>query len=531
MEQTDRERLKPSKALLLTLALTAALVTAYTALCAAGGSGVWPNVTALGVPLGGLDRTQAASALTRALAEDPPPEDRGVVFQARNGAGESREVALPLSAAVVDPAETARRAWDLGRSQPFPFRGGAMLKCLFAGASVGPVYHPGPAMTQALDEADEALGRPMTQSRWQADETSLTVTKGEPGVLLDRSNLLPDILDRMSKGQVEDLPGRPQFFTALKETPPRDPDWTQVLRQVDRPVQNAQVDPDAGIFRPDRPGVTFDPTSVGETFSAMDWGETRTIPLTVTQPETTLADLEPRLYQDVLGTCTTSVAGSANRVKNVTLAAAFFDGAVLLPGETFSYNDTVGSRTAARGFLPAPVYVSGQTVQETGGGVCQGSSTLYLAALRADLAIVERYSHGYVPRYVPDGMDATVYYGVKDLKIRNDRPFPIKLAASVSDRSLTVSILGTATDDSVIEITNRTIRTTPYRTVYRIAPDLAAGQTRVAVTPYTGCTVEVYRSRYLNGALIQQRLESVNTYRSRDKVVLVSAADRRRYGL
>ena len=111
----------------------------------------------------------------------------------------------------------------------------------------------------------------------------------------------------------------------------------------------------------------------------------------------------------------------------------------------------VGSRQASRGFLPAPAYVSGQTVQEIGGGVCQGSSTIYLAALRANLEIVERYPHGYITRYVPDGMDATVYYGVKDFRFKNDTPFPIKIVGSVSGRTLTVNILGTKHNNITVE--------------------------------------------------------------------------------
>ena len=532
MEQTGRMRRSLSRRMLLSLALTAALLTAYTALCAVGGGEIWPNVTALGVRLGGLDRAQAHAALERAVRDDPPPDDVGVVFQAVGAAGESRTVAVPLSAARLDPAATAERAWALGRELPFPLRGGARLGCLFSGAAVRPVYRGTDELDRLLDGVDETLGRPVTQTRWQIAADTLTVVKGRPGALLDRAEVEQALLERMSRGAVRPLASAaPQFTAALTELPPAAPDWAQLLRQVGRPVQNAVFDPENGRFRADRPGLSFDPAAAGAIFEQMDWGQTRTLPLTVEAPEITVADLAPRFYGDVLGECTTGIAGSANRVSNVALAASLFDGAVLMPGETFSYNDAVGSRTAARGFLPAPVYVSGQTVQETGGGVCQASSTLYLAALRADLAIVERYNHGYVPRYVPDGMDATVYYGVKDLKFRNDTPFPVKLAAGVKDRALTVRVLGTRHNAVTVEMTARTLSTTPFRTVYRVANDLPAGQTRVAVTPYTGRTVEVYRNRYDNGQLIETRLESTNVYRSRDKVVQVSPADRRKYGL
>lgn len=202
-----------------------------------------------------------------------------------------------------------------------------------------------------------------------------------------------------------------------------------------------------------------------------------------------------------------------------------------MPGEEFSYNGVVGSRQASRGFLPAPAYVSGQTVQEIGGGVCQGSSTIYLAALRANLEITERYPHGYITRYVPDGMDATVYYGVKDFKFKNDTPFPIKIQGSVSGRTLTVNILGTKSDNITVEMTNEIVGTTGYNTVYKVDSSLSAGSTRVDVTPYSGYTVKVYRNLYEGGKLINTKLEDTSVYKSRDKVVMVSPADAYKYGI
>ena len=522
-------QMKRKRRLLLAIGFTAALVTAYTALCAFPGGTIFPNVTVLGVSLGGLDRQGAADILARAPMEGKMGV--GVVIRAENPAGAWETAALPRSAFRLDPVQTAERAWGLGRDLPFPFRGGAWLKCRLAGAEIRPVYRTTSAAEAVLDRLDRALGKPITETLWQTDEEMLTVTKGAPGLLLDHQTVIRTLVELAEEGDLSPLSGPPQATVRLEEFAPAWTDWTQVLAQTARPVRSAVFDPARRLFRREQTGLSFDPDQVETAFLGMAWGETRAFPLSVTRPETTVADLEPRLYQDVLGTCTTTVAGSANRVKNVTLAASLFNGTVLLPGETFSYNETVGRRTGERGFLPAPVYVSGQTVQETGGGVCQGSSTLYLAALRADLEILERYNHGYVPRYVPDGMDAAVYYGVKDLKLRNSRPFPIRLTASVTGRELTVRVLGTRTGEDRVELTSRTTGTTPFKTVYRLSGDLSAGQTRVAVTPYTGCTVEVYRNHYENGVLTDSRLESVNVYRSRDKVVLVSPRDRKRYGL
>ena len=142
-----------------------------------------------------------------------------------------------------------------------------------------------------------------------------------------------------------------------------------------------------------------------------------------------------------------------------------------------------------------PAYGGGETVQGTGGGVCQGSSTVYRAARRSNLEIVEREPHGYITRYVPDGMDATVYYGAKDFRFRNNTPFPIQVVGSVSGRSLTVSILGTKSDNITVEMTNQTVGTTGYKTVYKVDSSLPAGSTRVSVPPYAGYTVKGYLNR------------------------------------
>ncbi|HBD85810.1 MAG TPA: hypothetical protein DC001_00105, partial [Clostridiales bacterium] len=109
-----------------------------------------------------------------------------------------------------------------------------------------------------------------------------------------------------------------------------------------------------------------------------DYGDTVMIPLTVTEPELTTEKLASMLFSDVLGTATTSLTGSSlNRITNITLSAGIINGTVLNPGETFSYNEAVGQRTAERGFKEAGAYSGGQVVQELGGGICQVSSTLY----------------------------------------------------------------------------------------------------------------------------------------------------------
>ncbi len=99
----------------------------------------------------------------------------------------------------------------------------------------------------------------------------------------------------------------------------------------------------------------------------------------------------------------------------------------------FSYNNTLGERTAATGYKNAKVYMAGEVVDGIGGGICQISSTLYNAVLKSNMEIVERRNHQFVTSYVPAGRDATVAYGSIDFKFKNTRKYAIKIKATVSD--------------------------------------------------------------------------------------------------
>lgn len=521
------------KPLLICCLAAVVIAGGYCALCGAAGSGkIYPHVTVSGVDLGGLTRQEAQATLEKAVADTPPDHSRGVVFQVTTQEGEEMTVEVPLASVATDCAASIDQAWRVGNDLSFAARGGVYLKCLLQGQAVLPVYENSDNLETILDEVEEKLARAPVEPTWQTDSTQLILTKGTPGNQVDREAIKEQILTYLGRDNIVELAGaQPQFTVQLQQTLPETLDLTQVLEKVEVPVQDAQFDKAQKHFQTDHVGISFQADQAQQVFDSLDWGQTQEVPLIITQPQVTVADLTPKLYQDTLGTCTTNIAGSENRERNIQLAAQSFNGTVLMPGEEFSYNGVVGSRTAARGFLPAPAYVSGETVQEIGGGVCQGSSTIYLAALRANLKIVERYPHGYITRYVPDGMDATVYYGVKDFRFENDTPFPVKIVGSVSGRTLTVTILGTKSDNISVEMTNQVVGTTGYNTVYKVDSSLPAGSTRVSVTPYNGYTVKVYRNLYENGKLKDTKLESTSVYRSRDKVVLVSPEDAAQYGL
>lgn len=165
-------------------------------------------------------------------------------------------------------------------------------------------------------------------------------------------------------------------------------------------------------------------------------------------------------------------ARNTGRTTNLQLAASKINGTVLMPGETFSYNQVVGARTIAAGYKEAPIYVSGQVVDGLGGGICQITSTLYNAVLYANLQIVERSNHQFVPSYVTASRDATVVYGSIDFKFKNNREYPIKLVCSVSGGLATFQIFGLKSDNEYdVEIYSRVTGSSSnstYSEAYRI---------------------------------------------------------------
>lgn len=180
------------------------------------------------------------------------------------------------------------------------------------------------------------------------------------------------------------------------------------------------------------------------------------VPLRITLPmeelpaTVTTETIKSLAFDSVIGEFTTRFSlHEENRSANLTVAAKAIDAKVILPGETFSFNETVGPREPETGYKDAYVIVNGEYVQGTGGGICQVSSTLYNAVLLSNLEIIERKPHEVVVSYVPPGQDATINYPNLDFKFRNNSPGLIYLRTDIKQGELTVRIWGKKTGKSV----------------------------------------------------------------------------------
>ena len=191
------------------------------------------------------------------------------------------------------------------------------------------------------------------------------------------------------------------------------------------------------------------------------------ITLVETEPEVTLKDVES--IDGVLGSCTTYYGADTGRGDNIEIATVALNNRIVHPGEELSFNTQVGPRVPSRGYEIAPVIVDGKVEQDTGGGVCQVSSTLYNAVLLAGLTPTARTSHFYPSAYLPAGLDATVADGQLDFIFRNTLPHSVLLRAGASEGTLTVEIYGCRADlPGEYDLETAIIGPPPTVEVYRV---------------------------------------------------------------
>lgn len=306
---------------------------------------------------------------------------------------------------------------------------------------------------EGSEEGDEETEEGEEGEEAPAERTAdkvLRITKGVTARSLDVDALYADILHSYST-----VDFTPVTFS-YDETAP-DPVNLQAIfdENCTLPV-DAEYLPESGELVPETLGYGFVVEDVQKQLDEAEEGETIEIVFTDLEPETTLDDLQGYMFSDLLASYDSPHTAIYNRTVNLELACAEIDGTIINDGEVFSFNKVVGERTTARGFREAAIYVNGDTEDQTGGGVCQVASTIYMCALLSDMEIVERECHYFQVTYVPLGMDATVYWGSLDFKFRNNTGYPIRIDASVSGGYVHIAFYGTDTKDYTVRMTYET---------------------------------------------------------------------------
>ena len=487
------------------------------------------NVTVAGVNLGGMTQEQAEQVLRAATKDTYSRQDM--------------VIKLPGATIILTPAQTgakldveaaAEAAYNYGRTGSRAERQKAKQQSM-----TGP-YHIALLPYMELDTAYirqvieeycagfnsvyaessyELQGKQpaLTGDQFDANAAcqTLLLDPGSPGQDLDMDALYDRVLDAYSFNTFE-----VEVDNSILGDMPTPLDLDAIFAEYHIEPVDAYFDPETKTVVPETYGYTFDLEHAKELLAAAEPGIIVRVPMEYVEPELIAADF----FADELSSYQTKHTNSENRNTNLRLACASINGLILLPGETFDYNQVLGKRTKEAGYKAAGAYANGETVYEIGGGICQVSSTLYYCTLMADLEIVTREAHSYVSTYMPYGMDATVSWNGPDFRFRNNTEYPIRIEAEVADGYVKIRLVGTDTKDYYVKMEYEIVGWESYETVYKeFAPDNEKGYKDgdVVSTPYAGCTVKTYRCKYdkATDELISRDFEARSQYKRRDEVI------------
>ena len=502
------------------------LAVVYIILCVvAGGSKNLPDGTTVnGIDLSGQTDIQAAETLTQALegmTEVNGKDYAGVDVTPQSEGAASYNIVLS-DALEYDVSAAVDQAFGY-RTGFFLTRGGRFLAAL---SGKDHYQYPHIASEEAVADAVEVSGilelNTVVESTWILGEENLDVTMGTSGVAVNKDDLVTAIVAYVNEGT--------EIVCPMVDTQPQALDLQAIHDEVYAEPANATLnvaEDNSYTMVESVRGVDFDVAGAQQLVSAAAEGATVHIPLDREEPTIDTAQLEQCLFRDVLGQYTTNVSGSSNRKGNVKLCGQKINGTILLPGEEFSYNNVVGQRTAEAGFKEAGAYLNGEEIQELGGGVCQGSSTLYCAVLYSNLEVVNRRCHSFVSSYVPLGMDATVSWGGPDFVFKNNTDYPIKVVCTYANSKLTVEIHGTVVTPFKVKII-RGEATYVAKTREEIPDDtLYVGEEVVEDKGHTGVKVQTYRAVYdADGNLISKTEEAYSSYRMTPEIVRVGTKEK-----
>lgn len=369
-----------------------------------------------------------------------------------------------------------------------------------------------------VEDINGSLPGGVEQSSYYIENNSLIITKGKEGVVSNNQRLKDLIISKIESFKTDN-----QYIEIPVETKlPNDINIDMIYSEVHKNPEDAYISKDPFEIHPHVDGIDFK-ISIDEAKKKIEESENECIiPLKVTKPSKTTDMLGEEAFPDRLATYSTTYdASNYNRSTNLRLSAAKINGVVLMPGQEFSYNKTLGQRTAAAGYKPAAAYVSGKVVNEYGGGICQTSSTLYNTVLLANLEVTSRTNHCYVSSYVPVSRDATVSWGTLDFKFKNNRKYPIKIRAYASNGVVKVDILGVKQDDDYeVSIESKVTSSIKYSTQYEESNTLEEGKEKVTQNGVNGCVGEAYKILKKDGKVVSRTLISRDRYSSKPQIIL-----------
>ncbi len=431
--------MKKKKKLRKVLAIVSVVIIiciVYVALCFARDDNViWDSARVNGVLIEGMTKPQAEEAVNRAFAETCAGSSLTLRV-------DDASFDVPMEGVLaVDAASAVEEAWSAGHGYWFT-RGAEWIISMVKRAagqelSAAAYISDEEGLKERIRESGVLDYDTLTETTWEVDGDSLLVHKGRGGIEVDEESLYDVVEAAVNAGNLDG-----EVICPVTAIPAETPDFKEAAREVYSKASDAYMNKDHKIVEGSR-GVKLDTDEAVKLFEKAEDGTDYLCPLEIEEPEMSTEKLQDLLFRDKLSGYTTVYYSIWGRNDNLKVATSFINGTILLPGETFSYNDTLGDITVDKGYQYGDAYSGGDVVTVLGGGVCQVASTIYATTLFTNLEIVERRNHSLLIGYLPLGYDATVYSPVQDFKFKNNRDYPIRIDAAAKNGTVYVQIYGT----------------------------------------------------------------------------------------
>lgn len=423
---------------------------------------------------------------------------------------------------AYDVDATLKEAYEIGRTDDIIKSNYSILFTILKGKELDLKYkYNEDALNKIIENIDTDIPGRTSEYTYCVEDDELIITSGVDGIVVKTDELKSMILDTILNGKLSNK----EINIPTQNKPADKIDIEKIYKEIYCEPKDAILIEEPFELIKDEDGIDFAITM--EEAKALITGdkEEYTIPLKITKAEKNITNLGAKAFPHILSEFKTYYnQGATARTKNLQIAAEKINGTVLMPGEEFSFNKVVGKRTVQDGYQNAPVYENGKVVDGIAGGICQISTTLYNAALLANLEITDRRNHNFTSTYADPGRDATVVYGSQDFKFRNTRQFPIQLNCSVSGGVASFEIKGIKEETEYdVKILTNVTATIPFTEEIEEDKSLAPGTKSVAQAGHNGAKVTSYRVLYLNGNEVSRTLLYNDTYRAMNRIVKVAA--------
>ncbi len=420
--------------------------------------------------------------------------------------------------AVFDVENAVNQAYNIGRDGNIVTNNYGILWVTLFGKDIDcSLNYDEETLIEKIADISSKLPGAVVQSSYYIEDEELIIVKGKAGLTIKTDELKEQILNELKQiNKIYDI-----ITIPTEQVQPEAIDVEKIRNEIYKEPQDAYVSKNPTTVHTHVNGVDFAVSIEAAKEIISEDKDEYVIPLKITLAEKTLDDLGEEAFPDLLSEYTTIYDPSnKNRSNNLSISAEKIDGTIVMPGEIFSYNQTVGERTIAAGYKEAGAYAGGRVVQDVGGGICQTSSTLYNAALLANLEIVDRSNHQFLTSYVSASRDATVAWGSIDFQFKNTRTYPIRIEAEAKNGVCKMAIYGIK-EETEYEVLIQSVVNSylPYTTVYEDDPTLAEGKEVVEQSGYTGCTSEAYRILKLNGEVVSKTSLSKDTYDPMTRII------------